>query len=161
MKARSIYSTMCLLVASYFFLTQMSEAKWARMSQSQLVEYSEYIVVAEFMGVTAKAAPESGNLQVSALKVIRMVKGAPIKEIKVYGYDMRVCAPNYQFEEAKGAQYLLFLRKHKDGFVVVNGQFGALRIINQKVDWFLESKEGGWKRVATTLGTVVEGILEK
>lgn len=161
MKARSIYSTVCLLMASYFLLTQLSQAKWARMNQSQILEYSDLIVVAEFLGVTDEIDPKAGSLQVSELKVIQTIKGFQSKLVKVYGYDMRMCAPNYQFEETRGVQYLLFLRKHKDGFVVVNGKFGALRITGQEVDWFVDPEGFEWKRSATRVDVVIEEILKK
>jgi hypothetical protein len=52
-----------------------------------------------------------------------------------------ICAPQFVFPATKGTKYLLFLQKSNDKYSVLNGNFGALTITDNKVKWFTDETQ--------------------
>ena len=124
-----------LLIA---FTSLSASAKWSPLPLKSLVEHSDSIVVAEFVSEDSRKTDDQRTDQLVTLKVTTFIKGTPPEQISVAGYEAQICMPQFIFPTTKGTKYLLFLQKSNDKYSVLNGNFGALTITDNKVKWFTD-----------------------
>jgi hypothetical protein len=148
-----------------FFLTACTcvsaSADWGPLPLKSLVEHSNCIVVAEFISETCNNASSEGIDQLSTPKVTSIIKGKALEEIIVFGFiNKMICAPQFVFPATKGTKYLLFLQKSNDKYSVLNGNFGALTITDNKVKWFTNETqtENLNQRKPVELGAAIKAI---
>jgi hypothetical protein len=153
------------LLSILLFLTACTSisasAKWGPLPLKSLVEHSNCIVVAEFVSEETKNISPEGIDQLSTLKVTSIIKGESPEEIIVFGFiNKMVCKPQFVFPATKGTKYLLFLQKSNDKYSVLNGNFGALTITDNKVKWFTDETqtENLNQRKPTELDAAIKAI---
>jgi hypothetical protein len=130
---KSLLISLCF--TAWFSIT--ASADWGPVPLKSLVEHSNCIVVAEFESEVSKSGSPERTDQTATLKVISVIKGEAPETIVVTGYvDTRLCKAQYVFPATKDTRYLLFLYKSENTYSVMNGIFGALTIVDNKVIWF-------------------------
>jgi hypothetical protein len=134
-------------------------AKWRPLNLNELNDSTDFIVIAEFISEHSHKKTNVGVEQIVIFKVIKNIKGNTDASIFVYGSAMHICKAQYYFPKKKGDRYLLFLRTKKDVIKeVVNGQFGALPITNQSVNWFKDTSSISGEREPKTIVEVLKQI---
>lgn len=132
-------------------------ADWGPMMLKELIQWSDCIVVAEFVAEESHTEKNHRVDQQAKLKVLSTLKGPAPEIIRVVGtMDPGLCKAQYVFANTPGAKYLLFLRKDKAGHTVCNGPFGALEMTGEEVKWFSDEDKmrGGAQARLTPLKTV-------
>jgi hypothetical protein len=140
-----------------------ASADWGPLPLKSMVEYSDSIVVAEFISEDSRKTDGQRIDQVVTLKVSSIIKGEPPEQISVTGYeDPRMCKAQFIFPNTKGEKYLLFLQKRDEQYSVLNGIFGALTITDNKVYWFTDETQmqNLGERKPSELNTVIASITE-
>ena len=132
---------MKLLILLITCTTLTASADWGPLPLKSMVEHSDCIVVAEFISEESRKTHGLRTDQLVTLKVTSIIKGTPTEQISVAGYTDRICAPQYIFPTTKGVNYLLFLKKSENSYQVINGEFGALTITDNQVNWFTDPEK--------------------
>lgn len=151
-------SLLTLLIIAFTSLT--ASAKWGPLPLRSLVEHSDSIVVAEFISEDSRKIEGLRTDQLVTLKVTTIIKGSPTEQISVAGYADRICTAQFIFPTTKGEKYLLFLQKNGNQYEVLNGNFGALTITDNKMIWFTDETQmqNLGQRKPTDLDTVIAAI---
>lgn len=119
--------------------TLTASADWGPLPLKSMVEYSECIVVAEFVSEDIRKVDDQRIDQEVTLKITSVIKGESLDQISVTGYqNPGLCAPQFIFSTTKNTRYLLFLNKSEKSYSVMNGPFGALTITANQVNWFTD-----------------------
>ncbi len=126
-----------LLITAWTSIT--ASADWGPLPLKSMVEYSDSIVIAQFVSEISKSTSPEDTEQTAILKTTSIIKGEPPENLVVFGrVDTRMCKAQFIFPNTNGEKYLLFLQKRNDVYSVLNGTFGALTITDNKVNWFTD-----------------------
>ena len=148
-----------LLITSWTSIT--ASADWGPLPLKSMVEYSDSIVIAQFVSEISKSTSPEDTEQTAILKTTSIIKGEPPENLVVFGrVDTRMCKAQFIFPNTKGEKYLLFLQKRNDVYSVLNGSFGALTTTDNKVNWFKDETkmQNLGERKLTELDTVIAAI---
>jgi hypothetical protein len=160
MKIKSILKITILFLLICF--SNSLFAKWAMQNEKGQVLNSDLILIGELGELEESKKPFHGfYTQKINLKVKTILKGSPPKITIVYGSKKSFCASSaVPLNYKKGQKVLIFLRKSKDGFVVVNGSNGLCPITKNLTKWFTGNKslsqtETPTKIVITKIKTIL------
>ncbi len=127
------------IVSAALLCCSSAFADWGPSPLKTLVEYSDCVVVAEFVSEDVRKTDGQRTDQEVTLKVTSVIKGEAPEQVRISGYeDPKMCRAQFVFPTAKGEKYLIFLRKSEGKYTVVNGIFGALTITEDQVKWFTD-----------------------
>lgn len=137
-------------------------AKWRPLTQAELLEHADLIVVARLNRVLSEEKVGKEQTQIVMFKTERVLKGKALKSLQVYGSKTNLCIPQIWFVDQSDLLYLLFLKAGTENrFGVLNGHFGALPVKENQVDWFNQSESNPWKRSPQPLTHVEQSILNE
>jgi hypothetical protein len=138
-------------------------ADWGPLNLKQLLKYSDLVVLVKQNGKYEETKEPSGKTQLVEFQLSKIIKGKNLKEeqkIIVFGSQLPMCKAQYYFPNKK-QDYLLFLRKQNNMFHIINGEFGALPILNNKVKWFIPKDKQLINRENKELTLVLKEIKEQ
>ncbi len=148
-----------LLITAWTSIT--ASADWGPLPLKSMVEYSDSIVIAQFVSEISKSTSPEDTEQTATLKTTSIIKGEPPENLVVFGrVDTRMCKAQFIFPNTNGEKYLLFLQKRNDVYSVLNGIFGALTITDNKMNWFTDDTkmQNLGERKPAELDTVIASI---